>query len=67
MGEKGINERLAVIETLVTDIKDRLFGKDGIIEKHEKAINNLNMWQWRFAGAMSAVLISIDIYLRMTK
>jgi hypothetical protein len=62
--ERTTNERLAVIEDAVVDIRHRLFGngQPGILDKHDQRLDRLESYLWRGLGIMAFLMFAVGMY-----
>jgi hypothetical protein len=58
-----IEQRLAVIETVVVRLEERLFGngQPGEIAQLKRRVRNLESWFWRAAGAGGVLLALLQL------
>jgi hypothetical protein len=58
-----IEQRLAVIETVVLRLEERLFGngQPGEIAQLKRRVRNLESWFWRAAGACGVLLALLQL------
>ncbi len=62
MNEKGIQERLSVIEEIVVRMEQRLLGngQPGEIDKLKHRVTRLESWFWRAAGAVALAILVVE-------
>ena len=66
MSDTTIQERLAVIEQVVTRLEQRLFGngQPGEVQIIRERVRRLEAWAWRAAGAVALALMLLEAFHR---
>ena len=67
--DQAIEERLAIIETIVLRLEERLFGngQPGEIAKIKDRLSKVESWFWRLVGAAGTILVLLEMVDRVPR